>query len=47
MGGESGITLANQALQMYEMLCMEVERKNLLNNADNSVCIRASERGWV
>ena len=47
MGGESGIALANQALQMYEMLCMEVERKNLLNNADNSVCIRASERGWV
>ncbi|MGL5153866.1 MAG: hypothetical protein ACRC9H_02910 [Aeromonas veronii] len=47
MGGESSIALSNQALQMYEMMCAEVERKNLLNNADNSTCIRARERGWV
>lgn len=47
MGGEQGTVLGQQALQMYEMFCGEIERKNILNNADNSVCIRARERGWV
>lgn len=47
MGGEQGNALGQQALQMYEMFCGEIERKNILNNADNSVCIRARERGWV
>ena len=47
MGGEQGTALGQQALQMYEMFCGEIERKNILNNADNSVCIRARERGWV
>lgn len=47
MGGEQGNALGQQALQMYEMFCSEIERKNILNNADNSLCIRARERGWV
>ena len=47
MGGEQGTVLGQQALQMYEMFCGEIERKNILNNADNSVCIRARGRGWV
>ena len=47
MGGEQGTVLGQQALQMFEMFCGEVERKNILNNADNSVCVRARTRGWV
>lgn len=47
MGGDQGTALGQQALQLYEMMCSEVERKNILNNADNSVCVRARTRGWV
>ena len=47
MGGEQGTVLGQQALQMFEMFCGEVERKNILNNADNSVCVRARTRGWI
>ena len=47
MGGEQCTALGQQALQLYEMICGEIERKNILNNADNSVCVRARTRGWV
>lgn len=47
MGGEQGVALGQQALQMFEMFCNDVEKKNILNNADNSVCIRNKLGGWV
>ena len=46
-GGAEGTQLAMAAKQTYEMMCMEVEKRNVLNNADASTNIKPEINGWV
>jgi len=46
-GGELGIGLASATKQHYEDLCLEVEVRNVLNNASNVMNIKPELGGWV
>lgn len=47
LGTESSITQAALAKQSYELICTEVERRNLLNTSINPTNIKPELRGFV
>lgn len=47
MGSAESVGMAQAALQVYEMLCTEVEKHNLFGNSDNSDWCKFKLRGWV
>lgn len=46
-GGEAGIAQANIAKQHYEMLCVDIEKRNVLRNANNTTNLKPKLNGWV
>lgn len=45
-GGEAGLQQASIASQQFEILCEGVEKRNVLNNANNSTNIKLTLGGW-
>ena len=46
-GGQEGVQLAMAAKQTYEMMCLEIERRNVFNSADASRNLKPETNGWV
>lgn len=46
-GGELSLTQANQVKQNYEVMCAEIERRNVLNTSVTPTSIKPELGGWV
>lgn len=46
-GGEAGLAQARAAKQHYEMLCADIDKRNILRNANNVSNIKPLQGGWV
>ncbi|AUR97929.1 virion structural protein [Vibrio phage 1.245.O._10N.261.54.C7] len=47
IGGELGLAQASVAKQQYELSCVEVESRNLLNTSAHATSIKPEKGGWV
>lgn len=46
-GGEAGLAQASIAKQHYETLCLDLDKRNVLRNANNTTNLKPKLNGWV